>query len=258
MEPLYWVVEQLTINGFRALGWDVRVTGAEHIPEQGGAVVASNHVSYLDELFTGYAAYQRGRRLRFVAKKEIFDVPVVGAAMRTLGQIPVDRGGTPQDAVRAAVDALGQGELVGMFPEGTISTSFVPLRGKTGAGRMALEAGVPLIPAAVWGGQRSLTKRRKRRFPRRIVVTCDIGAPLQPGPDEDAHDLTRRLMDVIGEMVDKAQRNYPQQPAGPGDTWWLPSHLGGTAPTPDEARARARREAEERVRRRRERRERGS
>lgn len=256
MEPLYWLVEQLTVTGFRVLGWDIRVAGTEHIPADGPAVVASNHVSYLDELFTGYAARQRGRRLRFVAKQELFDVAGLGTVLRGLGQIPVDRGGRPEDAVRAAVQALQDGELVGMFPEGTISTSFVPLRGKTGAARMAMGAGAPLVPAAVWGGQRCLTKGRERRVVRGLVVTCDVGAPIPYQPDDAPHEVTDRLMAAIGEMVDKAQRNYPQQPSGPDDRWWLPAHLGGTAPTPEQAQARARSEAEERVHRRRERRRR--
>lgn len=256
MEPLYWLVERLTVTGFWLLRWDVRVAGAEHIPAHGPAVIATNHVSYLDELFSGYAALQRGRRIRFVAKKELFDARLLGMVMRRLGQIPVDRSGRPEEAVRAAVECLHRGELVGMFPEGTISRSFVPLPGKTGAVRMAMAAGVPLIPGAVWGGQRCITKGHKPQLIRHLVVTCDFGPPVPYEPDDDPHEVSDRLMDTIGEMVDKAQRSYPDEPAGPDDAWWLPAHLGGTAPTPDEARDLARGEAAERARRRRQRRQR--
>lgn len=258
MEILYATVERLALTGFRALAWDIRVTGQEHLPEQGGAVLATNHISYLDYLFSGYAAYQRGRRLRFVAKQELFDIPVLGAALRALGHIPVDRAGQPSDAVGRAVEALRDGELIGMFPEGTISASFVPLPGKTGAARMAMGAGVPLIPGAVWGGHRILSKGGRGRPQRHLVATCDIGPPVAYDPGEDVRAVSDRLMAAIGELVDKAQRSYPQEPSGPGDRWWVPAHLGGTAPTPEEAEAIARREADDRRRRRAERRRRGS
>ncbi len=233
----------------------MRVRGVEHVPADGPGVVATNHVSYLDFIFAGYGVReQQRRRLRFVAKREIFDHAVAGPLMRAMRHIPVERGGDTQrmmDEVRAALD---EGDLVGMFPEGTISRSFVPLRGRPGAARMAMEAGVPLIPGAVWGSQRILTKGGSFNATRGAVITVTFGPPVPYEPDEDPAEVSDRLMTAIGELVDEAQRTYPQAPAGPDDEWWLPAHLGGSAPTPEEAERRAREEAA----RRRERFERGS
>nr|MDP9405615.1 1-acyl-sn-glycerol-3-phosphate acyltransferase [Actinomycetota bacterium] len=231
MEPVYSPVVGAVVAAYKLMGWQVRVTGAEHIPAVGAGVVATNHVGYLDFTFVGYGTRARGRKLRFLAKQEIFDKPVVGALMRGMRHIPVDRFGSAQDALIHAVDALRSGELIGMFPEATISRSFVPIAGKSGAARMALDAGVPLIPGAVWGSQRLLTKGRPRHLQRNVVVTVDFGSPIPYVVGDDPAEVTKRLMTAIEALVDHAQRDYPQQPSGPADRWWLPAHLGGTAPT---------------------------
>ncbi len=255
MEPVYSPVIGAVIAAYKMLGWQVRVTGAEHLPASGAAVVATNHIGYLDFTFVGFGAHERGRMLRFLAKQEIFDKPVVGALMRGMKHIPVDRFGRAQDALDHAVEALRRGELIGMFPEATISRSFVPAAGKSGAARMAMAAGVPLIPGAVWGSQRLLTKGRPRNLQRNVVVTVDFGSPIPYVAGEDAGEVTKRLMTAIEALVDHAQRDYPQQPAGAADRWWLPAHLGGTAPTVAEADALA--AAESAARRDRRRQERG-
>ncbi len=244
MEPVYTPVIGAALALFKAMGWQIRVTGAEHIPAVGPGVVATNHIGYLDFTYVGYGVRERGRMLRFLAKKEIFDHPVVGPLMRGMKHVPVDRFGRPQDALNHAVDALRRGELIGMFPEATISRSFVPAAGKSGAARMAMEASAPLIPGAVWGSQRILTKGRPRNLQRGVVIMVDFGAPIEYSPGEDPADVTKRLMASIEQLVDSASRSYPQQPAGPHDRWWLPAHLGGTAPTMEEADAMA---AEERA-----------
>lgn len=244
MNPVYPTVIGLVLGAFRAMNWDVRVTGAEHIPAVGPGVVATNHVSYLDFIFAGYGVREQGgRRLRFVAKREIFDHAVAGPLMRAMRHIPVERGG---DTARMMADvraALDEGDLVGMFPEGTISRSFVPLRGRPGAARMAMEAGVPLVPGVVWGSQRILTKGGSFNPTRGAVITISFGPAVDYDPDEDPAEVTTRLMAAIGELVADAQRDYPQEPSGPDDRWWLPAHLGGTAPTPEEAERMAREEA---------------
>lgn len=254
MEPVYRPVIGVALGMFKAMGWDIRVRGTEHVPRQGPAVLATNHIGYLDFVFVGYGAYQRGRLTRFMAKKEIFDHPVAGPLMRGMKHIAVDRFGRADAAVRAASNALARGEVVGMFPESTISRSFVPAAGKTGAARMAMDAGAPLIPGAVWGTQRILTKGRPKNFQRNVAITIDFAEPIPYEASEDAGEVTKRLMTRIGELVDQAGAAYPQQPADEDDRWWLPAHLGGTAPTVAEAEEIAAKErAERRARRRAER-----
>jgi 1-acyl-sn-glycerol-3-phosphate acyltransferase len=251
VNPVYATVIGVVLTIFRLLRWRVRVSGVEHVPTVGPGVVATNHIGYLDFVFAGYGVRQRGkRRLRFVAKREVFDHRIAGPLMRAMGHIPVDRGGDTMKAMREVSDALAGGDLVGMFPEGTISPSFVPLPGRPGAARMAIESGVPLIPGAVWGTQRILTKDREPRLAFGTTVTVVFGPPIAYEPHEDPLAVHERLMAAIGELVVRLQRDYPDTPAGPDDAWWQPAHLGGTAPTPEEALRRAQKEAAERRRRR--------
>ncbi|MFP4312402.1 MAG: lysophospholipid acyltransferase family protein [Nitriliruptoraceae bacterium] len=234
---------------FSTFRWNIRVTGAEHLPRRGPAVLATNHIGYLDFVFAGYAARQQGRRVRFVAKAEVFDHPVTGPLMRGMRHIRVERGGDTAATLAQVAEALRAGDVVGMFPEGTISRSFVPLAGRPGAARMAVENRVPLIPGAIWGTQRIFTKGRSFTPARRTAISIDLGPRVAYEPDEDPIAVHERLMAAIGALVDTAQRRYPQHPSGPQDSWWLPAHLGGTAPTPEEAAALARAEADERRRR---------
>jgi 1-acyl-sn-glycerol-3-phosphate acyltransferase len=237
MELVYPPIVQGVVAMYRVMGWPVEVIGAEHIPADGGGVLASNHIGYLDFTFIGYGARKRGRLVRFMAKKEVFDHALAGPLMRGMKHVPVDRFGRAADALRHAVDALQRGELIGMFPEGTISRSFVPAEAKSGAARMAMEAGVPLVPCAVWGSQRILTKGRSSNWQRRVAVTVAFAEPIAYGEGDDPAEVTARLMAAIEEMVDRLQRTYPQEPAGPDDTWWQPAHLGGSAPTVEESKA---------------------
>ncbi len=235
MELVYPLVEVLAKGVFRAMGYDIRVTGERNIPAAGGAVLASNHVGYLDFVFTGFAAYQRGRRVRFLAKKEVWDRKVAKVLMNGMRHVPVDRTGDPGKALAAAEDALRRGEIIGMFPESTINPSFVPGRAKTGSARLAQSVAVPLIPAAVWGTQRILTKGRPKNLQRNLALLVHVGEPIPTAPDDDPHALTEELMGTIAGLLKEAQDAYPQQPSGDDDRWWLPAHLGGTAPTPEQA-----------------------
>lgn len=247
-ERVYGAVIGAALVMIRGMRWPVTVLGAENIPTSGPAVLASNHVGYLDFVFSGYAARQRGRRVRFLAKREIFDKAGAGWLMRQMGHIPVDRMGTAVDSLAAARTELERGEVIGMFPEATISPSFVPRRGKTGTVRLAQDTKAPLIPIAVWGTQRILTKWRPKNFRRGIPIMVNVGAPLEVPPNEDPQQATDRLMARIGELLAEAQAAYPADPAREDDRWWLPTHLGGTAPTFEDAEQRL---AEERARRKR-------
>jgi 1-acyl-sn-glycerol-3-phosphate acyltransferase len=157
--------------------------------------------------------------------------------MRGMRHIPVDRS-DGQPAYDAAVKALSEGEIVGVFPEATISRSFMLKKFKTGAARMAAESGTPLLPVILWGTQQLWTKGRPKTLTKRHVpVTIMIGEPIELTPQDKPVMVTRRLRAAMTEMLDRAQRDYPVQPAGPEDSWWLPAHLGGTAPTPEAAEA---------------------
>lgn len=212
---------------FRVLDLRITVDGAHHVPTTGGAVLASNHVSYLDFIFAGYGALPSRRLVRFMAKHEVFDNRVSGPLMRGMHHIPVDRA-AGQESYRQALAALRADEVVGIFPEATISRSFTVKDVKSGAVRLAAEAGVPLLPTAVWGTQRLWTKGRPKNLTQRHVpVTIIVGEPIEPTTDQD---LRTRMQ----ELLDRAQAAYPQPGQG---QWWQPAHLGGTAPTPDEAAA---------------------
>jgi 1-acyl-sn-glycerol-3-phosphate acyltransferase len=250
MEPVYRPVIGVALGVFKAMAWDIRTHGVDNIPSAGPAVLASNHVGYLDFVFLGAAARERKRLVRFMAKKEVFDHKVSGPLMRGMRHIPVDRYADRKRAIELGVAALEKGEVVGMFPEGTISRSFVPREGKAGAARMAMTAGAPLLPCAVWGSQRILTKGRPKNFERRVAIDVYIAEPLAYEPDDDPRVVTKRLMAEIGDLVDKAPRDYRQRPANDADSWWLPAHLGGTAPTVAEADAEAARVTAERRARR--------
>lgn len=231
----YRFVIRLTLVVFRLLGFRFDVRGSEHVPTTGGAIICSNHVSFFDFTFLGLAALPQHRLVRFMAKSGVFDHWFAGRFMRAMHHIPVDRKAGAA-AFEAAVRALKDGEVVGVFPEATISTSFTVKDLKAGAARMAAQSGAPIIPAAVWGGHRVATKGRTQ-LRRGVAVTVVLGEPIVAAPGEKAQSLLRRTRAAMEALLDEAQRTYPQQPAGDDDRWWLPVHLGGTAPTPETAAA---------------------
>ena len=230
----YRIVIRLALVVFRLFRFRFDVRGQENVPTTGGAIICSNHVSFLDFTFLGLAALPQHRLVRFMAKASVFGHWFSGPFMRGMQHIPVDRSaGTA--AFESAVRSLKDGQVIGVFPEATISSSFTVKQLKAGAARMAVDAGVPILPAAVWGGQRIATKGHKVVLQRDVAVTVLIGEPLVPEPGEKVQALLRRTKAAMEELVAEAQRSYPDQPAGPEDRWWIPQHLGGTAPTLEEA-----------------------
>jgi 1-acyl-sn-glycerol-3-phosphate acyltransferase len=213
---------------FAALRMKIRVHGAEHIPHSGGAVLASNHVSYLDFIFVGFAARPADRLVRFMAKESVFRNRVSGPLMRGMKHIPVDRAAGAA-SYQHAVEALQAGEVVGVFPEATMSKSLEPKAFKSGAVRMADEAGAPLIPMAIWGTQRFYSyDSRSSLLQFGVPIEIHVGAPVDASGDPD--EATARLRAAVIDLVDQAHRSYPQDGAG---QWWQPARLGGTAPEPD-------------------------
>ena len=222
---------------FGALGLRFTIEGSDHVPRIGGAVIACNHVSYLDFALLGYGAVPARRYIRFMAKESVFRHRLSGPLMRGMHHIPVDRA-AGSGAFKEALGALKSGELVGVFPEATISRSFLLKDFRPGAVKLAQAAGVPLVPAVVWGGQRIFTKGRPKDFRGRgKAITVAFGEPLTVRKGVPAAAVTEELISRMSALCDAVQHSYPDSPSGPGDTWWLPAVMGGTAPTPEEAAA---------------------
>jgi len=245
VSALYRVSSALFLAGFKALGVDLRVTGHEHIPTDGPVVLASNHIGYLDFAFVVLAPPAPRREVRFLARDDFFTNPISGFLLRRLGQIPVDVHGDPMGAAAAAEEALERGEAIGIHPEGTISPSFVPRRAKSGVVRMADSVEAPIVPVALWGSQRIITKGRPVRPTRGATVLVRYGEPFRPTA-RTSMLRTKEVMERINGELELAQAGYPQRPGPPPDDWWVPAHLGGSAPTPEEADAVIRSQDEER------------
>lgn len=233
--------------GFKLLGQKFQVTGWENIPEQGGALLAFNHVSYLDFIYGGLAANPRKRLVRFMAKKEVFDHKIAGPVMRSMHHIPVDR----KDGIGSfheAVQRLRDGQLVGIFPEATISRAMELKEFKSGAVRIAAEAGVPLIPVILWGTQRMMTKDHPRDFGRGRTISIRVGKPIMPTAT-DSNAQTEELHAVMSRMLDEVIAAHPANEQPPG-SWWLPARHGGSAPTLEEAKKLDSQELRDRLRKR--------
>ncbi|OBG71471.1 acyltransferase [Mycobacterium sp. E2462] len=205
--------------------------GLENIPTRGGALLAQNHTSYLDWLPTLLAVRERGRRAYFMIKAEMADVKAVNYVIKHARLIPVDRR-TGHDAFEVAVQRMREGELIGMHPEATISRSFELREFKTGAARMALDAGVPIIPLIVWGAHRIWPKDHPKKVWRnKVPITVAVGRPLPPqGTPEQVNAALRASMN---ELLYRVQEEYPH----PEGEYWVPHRLGGGAPTQDDSRA---------------------
>ena len=244
MEPVFRTLEIAAEAATRVTGTRITYHGLGNIPARGGAVVAINHTGYIDFLPAALAAKHRGRRMRFMIKAEMEQEKVVGYLIRHAGTIPVDRR-AGAGAYSVAVQALRAGELVGVYPEATISRSFELKEFKTGAVRMAIEADVPILPLIVWGAHRLWTKDHPRALGRnRIPVAVVVGEPIPPaGP---VSELSNTLRASMNTLLERAQADYP----APAGQYWVPRRLGGGAPTLEEATRLEEAELAERARRR--------
>jgi 1-acyl-sn-glycerol-3-phosphate acyltransferase len=234
-------------TGFRLLGQRIDIQGAEHVPRSGGVLLACNHISYVDFIYGGLAANPSGRKVRFMAKRELFDHRLSGPLMRSMHHIEVDRG-EGLASLDTALDYLRAGEAVGIFPEATISRAMELKEFKTGAVRIAAAAQVPLVPVVMWGTQRMVTKDRPRDFSRRRTILIRAGEPLHPTGDDPVAE-TAELRRIMSEMLDETIRSYPAGEQPPG-SWWVPKRHGGSAPSLEEAAAMDAEEKAERARRR--------
>ena len=252
VERFYQGLVGFTRRVMRAAKIDVTVIGAENIPAHGGALLAGNHTGYADFILLGTGPFLHGERLvRFMAKASVFDVPVLGRLLKVMKHVPVDRarGG---DSIAPAVQMLKDGNLVGIFPEATISRSFELAHFKTGAARIAHQAGVPLIPCVIWGSQRIWTKDLPKHLTN-VPVIVRYGEPVALTGDADAD--TAELKRQMQLLLDASRAQYAEFFHDGAGEPWMPVALGGTAPTVEEAdeiyaRERAAREAKKSSRKR--------
>ncbi len=214
---------------WKYLGFKFDFQGDHNIPRKGGAILAINHVSYLDFAIAGTGALPVKRFVRFMAKKELFDNKIAGPLLRGMHHINVDRSNGAPSYV-AALKALKAGEIIGIFPEATISTSFEIKQLKSGALRLAVDAGVPIIPTIVWGGQRVYTKGVKPNLKRgKTPVSVLFGESIHFGNDADIEIAGQELRQVMISRLKQVQEKYPDSHVGQR---WAPARLGGTAPAP--------------------------
>jgi 1-acyl-sn-glycerol-3-phosphate acyltransferase len=189
-------------------------SGGEHLPADGGVVIAANHISHADPFTFALFVYDQGRLPRFLAKSELFAVPVARRILAATGQIPVHRmTADAANAFSAAVTAVQEGKAVVVYPEGTLTREprLWPMVGKTGAARIALASGAPVVPVAQWGAQRILWPYAKRPVLRpRTPVQARAGAPVdlddlrgRPVTPELTREATERIMTAITTLLEE-------------------------------------------------------
>nr|WP_100344414.1 lysophospholipid acyltransferase family protein [Compostimonas suwonensis] len=209
---IFWVLATLVVPILN-LGVKYRFHGRK-LPAQGAFVLAPNHYSEIDPVIVGAAVWKLGRLPRFMAKASLFRIPVVGAALRASGQIPVERAGSSRgnEPVKVAEQLVERGGMVIVYPEGSLTRDpeLWPMRGKTGAVRVALERGIPVIPAAHWGTQHVMARYSKKisLFPRKTIDIA-IGDPVDlsafEGKPLDSATLTAAtavVMDAITVLLE--------------------------------------------------------
>ncbi len=216
---------------------NMQITGMENLPESGAAILASNHRSYLDPLVVSFLSNQRGRPARFLAKKEVTDAPIVGALATALGAIRVDRGSGSETPMLEAARALKGGELIAVFPQGTIPRGqqfFDPvLQGRYGAVRLALASGTPLVPVGVWGTEKAWPRSSRVPYVLNLAdppkVSIAVGEPFFPDDDEDVDAATVDLMARIAELLPDDARHEHEPSASELALTFPPGHAASEA-----------------------------
>lgn len=241
-ERVYRATIRLGRAALRALDLTSRWWDEEHLAEDGPVLLASNHVAFADFLFVGQAALARRRHVRFLARHDVWAPPLVGRAMTAMRHVPVDRR-APAAAYLHARRLLREGEAVCAFPEAGVSHSYTVRALMPGVAALARELDVPVVPVAVWGTQRLWPLRREvgEPAPRPVLTrgrTVDVrfGAPMRVARTADLAATTADLGVRLTGLLEGLQ-GLPEHRPRPGEqARWHPHHLGGTAPTREQAR----------------------
>jgi 1-acyl-sn-glycerol-3-phosphate acyltransferase len=215
-------------------------TGMHHLPAEGGVIIVPNHISHADPLVSAHFIYDAGRWPQYLGKASVFKVPVIGRVLHKARQIPVERGSV--DAVKSLdrlVEAIKDGCAVVIYPEGTTTKEpdLWPMRGKTGAARLALATGAPVIPVAMWGPQRLFDPRTKKFDVRpRIPVTVHAGPPVDlsrwldaPPTKATLDEMTEAIMLRLRDMVAEIRGGTPPPLWSPASRKPGPERSGGAA-----------------------------
>ncbi|QAY61118.1 1-acyl-sn-glycerol-3-phosphate acyltransferase [Microbacterium protaetiae] len=210
---VFWLLGAIIVPIFGALA-KIEITGAEKLPREGAFVLAANHHSEIDPLVVAVAVWRLGRAPRFMAKESLFHVPVLGWALKRTGMVPVARTASSSGAratLETSRDLVQHGRGVIVYPEGTLTRDpeLWPMRGKSGAVRLAAAGGIPVIPMAQWGAQQIMPRYGKLRlWPPRRRMSVVIGDPVDI--DDARHEhvtpaelnaATTRVMDRIAELL---------------------------------------------------------
>lgn len=225
----FWVIASLVLPIW-SLMVQYRFTPQSKLPQQGSFILAPNHYSEIDPIAVGAACWHMGRLPRFMAKGSLFRVPVVGWVLRTTGQVQVARPGgdtsrlSDINPIKAANELIQRDSGVIVYPEGSLTRepNLWPMRGKTGAVRLALASGIPLYPMAHWGAQKLMPRYGKsiRPFPRKRILV-NIGEPLDlsefaelPIDQKVVTAATDKLMEKISELLGELRGETP-----PAERW---------------------------------------
>ncbi len=187
--------------------WPLKIEGAENVPKKGAAVIVCNHLSMIDPFVVGYSA---GRLVNFMAKQELFRVPFVGFWIRKLGAFPVDRSRRDPASLRTALTLLKNGELLGMFPEGTRSTTGEMLELRAGAARLAARTRTPIIPAAVFNTSKALPPKKFIR-PARIGIR--FGKPFELTELYGRNDKGEEMEHALATIRDRIEELHAGTPS---------------------------------------------
>jgi 1-acyl-sn-glycerol-3-phosphate acyltransferase len=179
--------------------WPLRIEGAENVPRVGAAIIVSNHLSMIDPFVVGYGA---NRLVCFMAKQELFGIPFVGWFIRSMGAFPVDRTRRDAASLRTALSVLKNGQLLGMFPEGTRSTTGDMLELRAGAARLAARTRTPIIPAAVFNTNRGLPPGKFIR-PARLRVR--YGPPVELTQLYDRNDKGEEMEHALATIKERIE-----------------------------------------------------
>jgi 1-acyl-sn-glycerol-3-phosphate acyltransferase len=215
---LYWIFKAI-LKPLLLATYDLRVEGLENVPRKGPAIIAANHLSFLDSFFIPLMI--KRRKVTYLAKADYFNSWKTAWFFRMVGQIPIERDDKSQarEALRAGVDVLKAGNLLGIYPEGTRSADGRLYRGRTGVARLALAAHVPVVPCGLIGTQEVMPKNAKLPRLRHVTIVVSFGKPLDfsslAGKERDRNVLRSVTDDVMDAIVGLSSQERAGEYASP-------------------------------------------